>query len=105
MQTSNALNKCCMGNSYFAGSAEQVECNKLLLIACKLIISVAYYLSFLACMKYVFFIFFLLLFICFWFVSSILPGSFLFINVLSRSKTTVLYDRNTETERDRSFVP
>ncbi|XP_059140826.1 anillin-like isoform X2 [Physella acuta] len=35
MQTSNALNKCCMGNSYFAGSAEQVECNKLLLIACQ----------------------------------------------------------------------
>lgn len=35
MQTSNALNKCCMGNSYFAGSAEQVECNKVLLIACK----------------------------------------------------------------------
>ncbi|XP_055891176.1 anillin-like isoform X2 [Biomphalaria glabrata] len=35
MQTSNALNKCCMGNSYFAGSAEQVECNKVLLIACQ----------------------------------------------------------------------
>ncbi|KAH9515677.1 hypothetical protein Btru_011718 [Bulinus truncatus] len=35
MQTSNALNKCCMGNSYFAGSAEQVECNKVLLLACQ----------------------------------------------------------------------
>ncbi|XP_005093568.1 anillin isoform X3 [Aplysia californica] len=35
MQTSNALNKCCLGNSYFAGSAEQVECNRVLLIACQ----------------------------------------------------------------------
>lgn len=35
MQTSNALNQCCANNSYFAGSAEQVECNRLLLIACQ----------------------------------------------------------------------
>ncbi|KAK7504660.1 hypothetical protein BaRGS_00004146 [Batillaria attramentaria] len=35
MQTSNALNQCCSNNSYFAGSAEQVECNRLLLIACQ----------------------------------------------------------------------
>ncbi|CAG5135707.1 unnamed protein product [Candidula unifasciata] len=35
MQTSNALNKCCVGNSYFAGSAEQVECNRVLLLACQ----------------------------------------------------------------------
>ncbi|XP_041375110.1 anillin-like isoform X2 [Gigantopelta aegis] len=34
-QTSNALNQCCASNSYFAGSAEQVECNRLLLIACQ----------------------------------------------------------------------
>ncbi|KAL4234023.1 hypothetical protein ACF0H5_005677 [Mactra antiquata] len=35
MQTSNALNKCCSGDSQFAGSAEQVECNRLLLISCQ----------------------------------------------------------------------
>lgn len=35
MQTSNALNQCCSSNSYFQGSPEQVECNRLLLIACK----------------------------------------------------------------------
>ncbi|CAH1780239.1 unnamed protein product [Owenia fusiformis] len=35
MQTSNALNKCCGRESSFAGSAEQVECNRLLLIACQ----------------------------------------------------------------------
>ncbi|XP_052818530.1 anillin-like [Mya arenaria] len=35
MQTSNAINKCCMGDSQFAGSAEQVECNRLLLVACQ----------------------------------------------------------------------
>ena len=35
MQTSNALNQCCMGDSKFAGSVEQVECNRLLLVACK----------------------------------------------------------------------
>ncbi|XP_076111793.1 uncharacterized protein LOC143080032 isoform X3 [Mytilus galloprovincialis] len=35
MQTSNALNQCCLGNSHFAGSAEQVECNRLLLLACQ----------------------------------------------------------------------
>ncbi|BFZ19830.1 hypothetical protein BsWGS_22869 [Bradybaena similaris] len=35
MQTSNALNKCCVGNAYFAGSAEQVECNRVLLLACQ----------------------------------------------------------------------
>ena len=35
MQTSNALNQCCMGDSKFAGSLEQVECNRLLLVACK----------------------------------------------------------------------
>ncbi|XP_061163081.1 anillin-like isoform X2 [Saccostrea echinata] len=35
MQTSNALNQCCSSNSYFQGSPEQVECNRLLLIACQ----------------------------------------------------------------------
>ena len=35
MQTSNALNQCCSKESAFAGSLEQVECNRLLLIACK----------------------------------------------------------------------
>lgn len=35
MQTSKALNNCCLGNSLFAGSAEQVECNRVLLIACQ----------------------------------------------------------------------
>ena len=35
MQTSNALNQCCSGDSKFAGSVEQVECNRLLLVACK----------------------------------------------------------------------
>ncbi|XP_060601507.1 anillin-like isoform X2 [Ruditapes philippinarum] len=35
MQTSNALNKCCSGDSQFAGSAEQVECNRLLLVSCQ----------------------------------------------------------------------
>ncbi|KAK6184693.1 hypothetical protein SNE40_007110 [Patella caerulea] len=35
MQTSNALNQCCSGNSAFVGSSEQVECNRLLLIACQ----------------------------------------------------------------------
>ncbi|ESN96052.1 hypothetical protein HELRODRAFT_95214 [Helobdella robusta] len=34
-QTSNALNKCCHDMSVFAGSAEAVECNRLLLVACK----------------------------------------------------------------------
>ncbi|KAL8608422.1 hypothetical protein ACOMHN_002655 [Nucella lapillus] len=34
MQTSNALNQCC-STSYFAGSSEQVECNRILLIACQ----------------------------------------------------------------------
>ncbi|GFR71405.1 actin-binding protein anillin [Elysia marginata] len=33
MQTSNALNKCCVGNPMFAGSSEQVECNRVLLLA------------------------------------------------------------------------
>ena len=36
LQTSNALNKCCMGDSQFAGSGEQVECNRLILVSCKL---------------------------------------------------------------------
>ena len=36
MQTSNSLNQCCGTNSMFAGSAEAVECHRLLLIACKL---------------------------------------------------------------------
>ncbi|GFO20716.1 actin-binding protein anillin [Plakobranchus ocellatus] len=35
MQTSNALNKCCVGNPIFAGSSEQVECNRVLLLACQ----------------------------------------------------------------------
>ncbi|ESO89738.1 hypothetical protein LOTGIDRAFT_124699 [Lottia gigantea] len=35
MQTSNALNQCCSGNSAFVGSSEQVECNRLLLISCQ----------------------------------------------------------------------
>ncbi|XP_052230360.1 anillin-like isoform X2 [Dreissena polymorpha] len=35
MQTSNALNQCCMGDSQFAGSTEQVECNRLLLVSCQ----------------------------------------------------------------------
>ncbi|XP_013408740.1 anillin isoform X2 [Lingula anatina] len=35
MQTSNALNQCCGGGSSFAGSTEAVECNRLLLMACK----------------------------------------------------------------------
>ena len=35
MQTSNALNQCCGTNSTFAGSAEAVECHRLLLISCK----------------------------------------------------------------------
>ena len=35
-QTSNALNQCCHGNSAFAGSAEAVECHRLLLVACEL---------------------------------------------------------------------
>ncbi|XP_064640382.1 anillin-like [Lineus longissimus] len=35
IQTSNALNKCCSKNSSFAGSLEQVECNRVLLIACQ----------------------------------------------------------------------
>ncbi|XP_056008629.1 anillin-like isoform X4 [Ostrea edulis] len=35
MQTSNALNQCCSSNSYFQGSPEQVECHRLLLIACQ----------------------------------------------------------------------
>jgi len=34
-QTSNALNQCCHGNSAFAGSAEAVECHRLLLVACE----------------------------------------------------------------------
>jgi len=34
-QTSNALNQCCHGNSTFAGSAEAVECHRLLLVACE----------------------------------------------------------------------
>lgn len=34
MQTSNALNQCCGLNSTFAGSAEAVECHRLLLMAC-----------------------------------------------------------------------
>ena len=33
-QTSNALNQCCGTNSTFAGSAEAVECHRLLLISC-----------------------------------------------------------------------
>lgn len=35
MQTSNALNQCCAANSHFAGSAEQVECHRLLLLSCQ----------------------------------------------------------------------
>ncbi|KAL5022215.1 hypothetical protein ScPMuIL_001370 [Solemya velum] len=35
MQTSNALNQCCSGDSLFAGSSEQVECNRLLLVSCQ----------------------------------------------------------------------
>lgn len=35
MQTSNALNQCCSSSSHFAGSQEQVECNRLLLISCQ----------------------------------------------------------------------
>ncbi|XP_048253583.1 anillin-like isoform X3 [Haliotis rufescens] len=35
MQTSNALNQCCSKDSYFAGSPEQVECNRVLLVACQ----------------------------------------------------------------------
>ncbi|KAK3085514.1 hypothetical protein FSP39_004457 [Pinctada imbricata] len=35
VQTSNALNQCCTGNSYFHGSPEQVECNRVLLLACQ----------------------------------------------------------------------
>ncbi|XP_067932572.1 anillin-like isoform X2 [Watersipora subatra] len=34
-QASNALNQCCKTGSSFAGSTEQVECNRLLLIACQ----------------------------------------------------------------------
>jgi len=34
-QTSNALNQCCHRNSTFAGSAEAVECHRLLLVACE----------------------------------------------------------------------
>lgn len=34
-QTSNALNQCCSGGSVFAGSAEAVECHRLLLMSCK----------------------------------------------------------------------
>jgi len=34
-QTSNALNQCCHSNSAFAGSAEAVECHRLLLVACE----------------------------------------------------------------------
>jgi actin-binding protein anillin len=37
MQTSNALNQCCGINSTFAGSAEAVECHRLLLMACELL--------------------------------------------------------------------
>ncbi|KAK7115131.1 hypothetical protein V1264_001062 [Littorina saxatilis] len=35
MQTSNALNQCCTSSSYFAGSTEQVECNRILLLSCQ----------------------------------------------------------------------
>ncbi|XP_076470449.1 uncharacterized protein LOC143300571 isoform X2 [Babylonia areolata] len=35
MQTSNALNQCCSSTSHFAGSSEQVECNRILLISCQ----------------------------------------------------------------------
>jgi len=35
MQTSNALNQCCGSNSTFAGSAEAVECHRLLLVSCQ----------------------------------------------------------------------
>lgn len=35
VQASNALNQCCQSGSSFAGSTEQVECNRLLLIACQ----------------------------------------------------------------------
>ena len=35
IQATNALNQCCAKNSVFAGSQEQVECNKILLIACE----------------------------------------------------------------------
>ncbi|XP_052822337.1 anillin [Octopus bimaculoides] len=35
LQTSNALNQCCTEGSNFSGSAQQVECHKLLLIACQ----------------------------------------------------------------------
>ena len=45
MQTSNALNQCCMGDSKFKGSVEQVECNRLLLVACK-------YLNFSECFSF-----------------------------------------------------
>ncbi|KAL8613913.1 hypothetical protein ACOMHN_032903 [Nucella lapillus] len=35
MQTSNALNQCCSSSSHFAGSSEQVECNRILLLSCQ----------------------------------------------------------------------
>ncbi|GAB1597531.1 anillin-like [Argonauta hians] len=35
LQTSNALNQCCTEGSDFSGSTQQVECHKLLLIACQ----------------------------------------------------------------------
>ncbi|KAL3859739.1 hypothetical protein ACJMK2_009937 [Sinanodonta woodiana] len=35
MQTSNALNQCCSDSSAFAGSSEQVECHRLLLVSCQ----------------------------------------------------------------------
>lgn len=35
LQTSNALNQCCTEGSSFNGSTQQVECHKLLLIACQ----------------------------------------------------------------------
>lgn len=39
LQTSNALNKCCSADSQFVGSAEQVECNRLLLVSCMCTVS------------------------------------------------------------------